>query len=151
MLAFYSVCSIFWLFPHEAIFLIQVLFHYSFYFRISETLLSNKCKTITLEVTQKRLYWTGGLLQNNCQWLLLMVLQGKMFSIFLSPYAEFSRVLCFKSSPTEFTGLHSRGNITLEINLHGRIILLKGTLLFHSYTRSITKTFLWLQKNAWLF
>ena len=146
MLAFYSVCSIFWLFSHEAIFLIQDLFHYSFYFRISfsnikktvctgwimsesfwsvfgyyeilkvkhrekmfsnifwsynETLLAIKCKTITLEVTQKRLYWTGGLLQNNCWWLLLMLLQGKMFSIFLSPYTEFSRALCFKSSPTE--------------------------------------------------
>ena len=107
MLAFCSVCTIFWLFLLEVIFLIQHLFHRSFDFRISfsnitktvstgwtmsesfasvfgyykilkvkhrekmfsnifcsyitcwifssfnETLLSNECKTITLEVTQK--------------------------------------------------------------------------------------------------
>ena len=60
--------------------------------------MSNLCKTITLEVTQKWLYWTGGLLQNTCRGLLLMDLPRKMFPIFLIAYTEFSRLLCFKSS-----------------------------------------------------
>ena len=74
---------------------------YRFFFPLMKHYCQIKCKTITLEVSQKRLYWTSGLLQNNCESLLLMVLQGEMFSIFLSPYTKFSRVLCFKSSPTE--------------------------------------------------
>ena len=52
-------------------------------------ILSNLCKTIALEITQKWLYWTRGALQNTCRGLFLMVLQGKMLFIFLSPYTEF--------------------------------------------------------------
>ena len=68
-------------------------------------------------------------------------------------------MICFKSSPLEvfcykgflqicskFTGEHPRKNITSETHLNGRIMLHKGTLLFHSYITSWAETFLWLQE-----
>ena len=64
------------------------------------------------------------------------------------------RVICSKgSSPEVFyykgflqissksTGEHPRGNITSEIHLNGRVMLLKGAIFFHPYIRSSTKTF----------
>ena len=89
------------------------------------------------------------LLNNTCGTLLQVVLHGKMLSIFLSPYREFSTVLCFKNSATKgflqmcskFTGQHPRGNITLQILVHCQVMLLKGALRFHPYTTSLTKPF----------
>ena len=43
----------------------------------------------------------------------------------------------------KFTGEHPRGNISLKTHLHGRIMLLKGALVFHPEE--------WLQNKAWLF
>ena len=64
------------------------------------------------------------------------------------------RVICFKGSSPEMlyykgslqisskpTGEHPRGNITSEIQLNGRLMLLKGAILFHPYITSSTKTF----------
>ena len=65
------------------------------------------------------------------------------------------RVIYSKGSPAEvfyykgflkisskLTGEHSRGNITSETHLNGRVMLLKGAILCHPYITSSTKTFL---------
>ena len=70
-------------------------------------------------------------------------------------------MICFKGSPPEvfhykgflqisskLTGEHPRGNVNSERHLNGRVMLLKGAILFHQYITSSTKTFLWLQENA---
>ena len=70
-------------------------------------------------------------------------------------------MICFKGSPPEvfyykgflqisskLTGEHPRGNVNSETHLNGRVMLLKGAILFHPYITSSTKTFLWLQENA---
>ena len=63
----------------------------------------------------------------------------------------FPEVFYYKAFLQMFTKLtreHPRGNITSEKHLNGRVMLLKGAILFHPYITSSTKTFLWLQENA---
>ena len=63
-------------------------------------------------------------------------------------------MICSKGSPPEvfyykgflqisskLTGEHPRGNITSETHLNGRVMLLKGAILFHPYICHRRKTF----------
>ena len=63
-------------------------------------------------------------------------------------------MICFKGSPPEvfyykgflqisskLTGEHPRENVNSETHLNGRVMLLKGAILFHPYISSSTKPF----------
>ena len=103
------------------------------FFSHKSNILSNLCKTITRQITPKNDHFGQVVL---CK----------------TPVGDyFPEVFYYKAFLQMFSKLtreHPRGNITSEKHLNGRVMLLKGAILFHPYITSSTKTFLWLQENA---
>ena len=106
-------------------------------------MLWNLCKTITLEITQKVLFFEQvGLCKTPAVNYFWWFYKEKCFQ-------SFFWVLCFKSSPTEvfyykdflqmcrkFTAELPRGNISLETNFNCRVMLLKGALFIRLFSGS---------------
>ena len=80
----------------------------------------NLCKTITLNITQKCSSWTGVVLQNTSGGLLLMVLQGKTFFMFLSHYTEWY-VLKAVPQRNSTTRVFWKYAVSLLENTHAKI------------------------------